>query len=138
MEARTEIPPVIESPRRAFGPIAFFGLVAAAIGIAWLIQFFGLSIPKCSMLKFTGIPCAFCGGTRSLQAIGHLDFANAFWWNPLVMMGAIGAAVAAIFSFLAPRMVARIAGRAQRWPLMWIGLGVVMANWIFVAMFLPR
>ena len=138
MEARTEIPPVIEAPRRLFGPIAFFGLVAGAIVIAWLIQFLGLTLPKCSMLKFTGIPCAFCGGTRSLQAIGHLDFASAFWWNPLVTLGAIGAAVAAIFSFLAPRLFERIADQAQRWPLMWIGLGVVMLNWIFVAMFLPR
>src|SRR5687767_11788284 len=98
MEARTEIPPVMETPRRLAGPLAFFGLVASAIAVALAVQFLGLNLPKCSMVKYTGIPCAFCGGTRSLQAIAHLDFARAFWSNPLVMIGAMGATVAAIFS----------------------------------------
>ena len=73
-----------------------------------------------------------------MQAIGHLDFARAFSWNPLVLFGAIAAPLAAIFSVLAPRMFDRVVARVMRWPLMWIGLAVVAVNWIFVVMFLPR
>lgn len=138
MEAQAKIPPIIDAPRRARGPVTFFGLVLAAIAVAVLVRQMGFAFPKCSLKALIGMPCAFCGGTRSLEALGHLHFAEAFWWNPLVMLGAIGAAMAAVCSLVAPDSMERVVARLKKWPLMWIGLGLVAMNWIFVVKYLPR
>jgi hypothetical protein len=36
----------------------------------------------CPFLTFTGIPCPFCGLTRSLLSLLRGDFAQAFWHHP--------------------------------------------------------
>src|SRR3972149_2262823 len=37
----------------------------------------------CPLLTYTGIPCPFCGLTRSLLCLLHGDVAQAFWYHPL-------------------------------------------------------
>jgi hypothetical protein len=36
----------------------------------------------CPLLTFTGIPCPFCGLTRSLLCLLHGEVAQAFWYHP--------------------------------------------------------
>ena len=45
-------------------------------------------IPPCFLLTFTGLRCPLCGGTRCAGALARLDFAKAFYYNPMVTAGA--------------------------------------------------
>jgi len=42
-------------------------------------------IPPCAML-FIGLHCPLCGGTRCVSALSRLDLAEAFYYNPLVVV----------------------------------------------------
>jgi hypothetical protein len=135
MEAQADIPPIIETPRRISPPLIFLGCVVLAIGIALALGALQITLPTCSLKRMTGIPCAFCGGTRCLQALGHFHLAEAFWLNPLVTIGALAAAPIAIVSFLFPQTLERL---AKKLPLIPMALTIVALNWIFVIKFLPR
>ena len=124
--------------RRIPAPALFFGFVLAAIAIALALGFFQINLPVCSLKRTIGIPCAFCGGTRSLQAIGHFHFAEAFWFNPLVTLGVFVAAICAPISLLAPQRFDCFIFRLKKLPLLAIALTFVALNWIFVIKFLPR
>ncbi len=41
---------------------------------------------KCLFHKYLGIWCAGCGGTRMIISFTHLDFYQAFRWNPLLFI----------------------------------------------------
>src|SRR5438067_647010 len=138
MEARVDIPPIIQAtPRKSFAPSLCLGF-AAAILVALLSDYFKIAFPKCTFKTLTGLPCAFCGGTRALRAIGHLHFAEAFWLNPLVTIGAFTATVCAITSILSPQHFDQFVARVKRWPLLTISLAIIALNWFFVLKFLPR
>lgn len=134
MEAQADIPPIIATPRRFPAPLIFLACVLAAIGIALTLGAFQITLPACSLKRMTGIPCAFCGGTRCLQELGHLHFVEAFWLNPLVTLAALAAAPVAVISVLFPQLNRFV----KKLPLIPIALTVVALNWIFVIKFLPR
>jgi hypothetical protein len=135
MEAQADIPPIIDTPRRFSPPVIFLGCVLLAIGIALALGALQITLPACSLKRMTGIPCAFCGGTRCLQALGHFHLAEAFWLNPLVTLGAVSAAPLAIISFLFPQRLERLVKKPSLIP---IALTLLALNWIFVIKFLPR
>jgi hypothetical protein len=140
MEARADIPPIINAQaRRASGPPKFAALVALAIVGAVLSSRLQLFFPKCTFLRLTGLPCAFCGGTRALRAIAHFDFVGAFWWNPLVTLAVFAAALScALWAIVpAPAFDDWIA-RAKRLPVWTIIFVLIGVNWIFLLIFLPR
>jgi hypothetical protein len=134
MEAQADIPPIIQSPRRVPAPVMFLGFVLLAITIALILGALQITLPACSLKRMTGIPCAFCGGTRSLQALGHFHIAEAFWLNPLVTVTSLAAAPIAILSLLFPQRLAPV----KKLPLIAIAMTLVALNWIFVIKFLPR
>ena len=138
MEAPAKIPPIIERPRRLSEPAMFFACVAGAILVAVASGYLGIGFPQCSFKKLTGLPCAFCGGTRSLRAIGHFHFAEAFWLNPLVATSTFISAAGAIIWGIAPRAFNNAILKIKRLPLLVIGLILVALNWVFVLKFLPR
>lgn len=67
-------------------------LVLAAVGLLLILGFCSLSgllrperiAPPCLFHRVTGLNCPGCGGTRALSAMLRLDFATAFWYNPLI------------------------------------------------------
>jgi hypothetical protein len=143
MEAPAKIPPIIEAPpkiggARTFGPAALLGLVVAGIAVALFTDYFKITLPQCTFKQLTGLPCAFCGSTRALRAIGNFHVAQAFWFNPLATYGVFGATLAVICWLIAPRWFEDSVARVKRWPLLFIGLALVAVNWIFVLKFLPR
>ena len=138
MEAPANIPPIIERPRRSTEPAIFFACVAGAILVALVSGYLGIGFPQCSFKKLTGLPCAFCGGTRSLRAIAHFHFAEAFWLNPLVTISTFVSLAGAILWGIAPRAYDWAIFRSKKFPLLVIGLTLVALNWIFVIKFLPR
>lgn len=134
MEAQADIPPIIQSPRRITAPVIFLGFVLLAIIIALALGALQITLPACTLKRTIGLPCAFCGGTRSLQALGHFHFSEAFSLNPLVAITAVAAAPVAILSLLFPQPFARL----KKLPLIAITLTLVALNWIWVIKFLPR
>jgi hypothetical protein len=143
MEAPANIPPIIEAtpkpvPARVTAPMALLALAAVGMAVAIFTDRFKIALPQCTFKQLTGLPCAFCGSTRALRALGHLHFAQAFWFNPLATAGVFGAVIAVICSSVAPQWFENFVIRVKRWPLLTIGLALVVANWLFVLKFLPR
>jgi len=74
----------------------------AVLGAAWVLpQLWARGInpvPTCLFHQVTGLPCPFCGGTRSFVAMAHGNVAAAAHVYPLgpllflLMLGAIGVA----------------------------------------------
>lgn len=64
--------------------------IPAAVGIVIFnlfdLRFANLSDSICLFRLIFGIVCPFCGGTRMIDSIIHLDFATAFLFNPLMFL----------------------------------------------------
>jgi hypothetical protein len=67
--------------------LALMGAVAVIHGAAY----FEIALPSCMLRKLTGIPCPFCGGTRALTACVHWEWGKAIQFNPLIVVGVVGA-----------------------------------------------
>jgi len=105
-------------------------LLAARAADAWNVP-----LPFCWFRMATGLPCAFCGGTRALFAAARLDFATALRLNPLsFLLGA--AAVGAFLAWVADQWLGTRWGvrlrRWSAWPWLWIGLAALLLNWIYL------
>jgi len=107
----------------------------AALGIAWLK--FHCPLAACPFHALTGFPCLTCGGTRCLRNLLAGHAATAFAWNPLIFVGAVAAALFAMYAavvttFRLPRI--RLATLNSRLALA-LRLAVVVAlaaNWIYL------
>lgn len=121
--------------------VVLLGIPSIALGSAWLLV--GLPTPACVFERITGWPCLTCGGTRCLRSALHGDMAEAFRWNPLVLLLAIAAMVVfayalAVTIFRLPRL--RVSVITAR-DLMGCRVAVVLlgaANWIYLAMHWSR
>lgn len=83
----------------------------------------------CIFLNVTGVPCPTCGATRTFAALAQLDLLSAFKFNPLLAAGAVLLA-------LAPFAWKRISTVNPR---SWLILGgLVLLNWAYLCIFLPR
>jgi hypothetical protein len=113
-------------------------LIALAVVGAVLTGYLNVPLPQCTFKTMTGLPCAFCGATRSLRAIGHFHFGEAFWFNPLVTLTVIAAEIAFVSWAIAPQRFQESVNRIKRLPLLVMALTLVALNWFFVLKFLPR
>lgn len=113
--------------------------VAARLALHW-----ELPLPGCLMREFTGVPCPFCGATRSCAALAGLDVSGALAWNPLVGVGAISGFIWLVLCTVLPRLAARrLHQRGRAWVASvpgWGGLvvAVLLLNWIYLWVRLPR
>jgi len=113
-------------------------IILAAVGMAgagWLL--FSIPTPQCLFHAITGLPCPTCGGTRCLRSFLAGEYRIAFEWNPLVFLGALGAAsyglYAAIVTLLRlPRIRIAHVTRAEAHALRIAIVAVVAANWIYL------
>lgn len=130
------IPPVIPAPPRARSlaiPIAA-ALALLAVVAAAATRGYDLSILHCKFLAATGIPCPFCGGTRSLRALSEGDLLNSFLLNPLVFLASIS-----LVAGLCDWLVAKEKFSRRLWPrvepcLSQLLFGAILLNWLFVLM----
>jgi len=63
--------------------------------LALLPERTAVPFPPCVFKQLSGLPCPFCGGTRSAQALLHGDWSRALYLNPLAF-AAVGAFALAI------------------------------------------
>ena len=61
--------------------LALWGLLHAA-----KFNFSAFNLDTCTLRMFFGISCIACGGTRATDNLIHLDFVNAFLYNPLYVI----------------------------------------------------
>jgi hypothetical protein len=132
-----QIPPVLNPPRTR-APAEAFGLMLVALAIAKLLSFVQVPLPVCSFKAITGIPCAFCGGTRAFRALAGFHLREALQFNPLATLGAFAVLIWFLAWLIAPTRVAEFnarLGRKRLWPYV---VALVALNWIFVIINLPR
>ncbi len=116
-----------------FGAV-LVGLVAAKVTSGWSLPFL-----RCSFKELTGLPCAFCGGTRAFRALAGFHLREALWWNPLTTIGAVGIVFWFVAWALLPNeSLERLQRACKRLPVWPIAIMLVALNWIFVIRFLPR
>lgn len=62
-------------------------IIAAGILLYALISY--ITGTACWFQATIGVPCPGCGSSRALQAIVRRDFAEAFFWHPLIVLSLI-------------------------------------------------
>jgi len=119
------------TPGRQLG-FLWGGAALVCAAAAPLAPMLAKGLPPCPFHWLTGFPCASCGGTRALLALGRFEFGAAFSWNPLV-------AVAGILFFAGgvAALVATLAGGEvtvpRPTPLLRAALvAAIAANWAFL------
>jgi drug/metabolite transporter (DMT)-like permease len=126
-------------PARGKNHLLLF-LAALAAFVAWLVFLPSLPVTHgplparevpCVFQAATGMPCAFCGGTRSLRALARGEIGRALYLNALAPFVALAIGVAALLAVieaLAGRsIIPRPAPRIQ-WALLVTGL-VLLIPW---------
>ncbi|HOJ23303.1 MAG TPA: DUF2752 domain-containing protein [Armatimonadota bacterium] len=110
---------------------------AAAVVIAALklLAPYG-ALPPCLFRMLTGWPCPSCGGTRCVLALTALDLPGAAANNPLVLLAAVGLAVALLLDagerilhrpLLSPEPLLRRPAVART-----LAVALVLANWVYL------
>jgi hypothetical protein len=133
-------PPIGRRPSRRRYAFWLGGFVLAILGLH-LATAWHLPLPVCLLRKFTGIPCPFCGSTRSLAALAHGEIAAALGWNPLTFFAGVAAVASCTLGLIQPEWPTRSWGivRERLVARVWlIALAVIAANWLYLLLNLPR
>lgn len=125
-------------------PTADIEIAAAVVGLLALaaLPFVPLAIlaalmPGCRFHELTGWPCATCGITRGIVALGAGEWRTALRANPLLVSGTLAlfgyAAVAAVlWAFRLPRPRIGLATRGARLAALLALVAAVLVNWAFL------
>lgn len=114
--------------------IFYFGLAAGLIlAAAWFVYktFLGDLAPKeCAFKHATGFYCPGCGGTRAVDALLSGHFIKALIYHPFVPYCLIMWILYVGSHLLEMLRVPHIKGMKFRTAYMWIGLVILLVNWI--------
>ena len=137
-------PPLIPLARGATSRLSAawgFGGLLCLLAVARLSVGWNLPLPFCGLRKLTGVPCPFCGSTRSFQAFSSFDFADALRWNPLAFLTCFSISLWFLL-WITDRLFhqrwldkCRLCGVAPALKPLFIA--VVVLNWIYVCLTLP-
>jgi uncharacterized protein DUF2752 len=87
--------------------LLWLGVSLGGLGLAVIWLAIHLPWPVCLFQALTGHPCLTCGATRSAIAFFHLQFLNAWKWNPLAFLAYSGLSLFDAYAFVA---------LVTRWP----------------------
>jgi hypothetical protein len=136
MIGRSEI---LSLARKHIALALFFGCLASS-GIAWMIISWHIPLPPCGMRLLLGLPCPLCGSTRALAALANLDLTLAFRLNPFTTAFVFGSALWLLLSFLFPYFASKPTAPVRKVRLLslpWLGVALLVANWIYLCLTLP-
>jgi hypothetical protein len=89
-----------------------------------------------------GVPCPACGSTRSLIAWTHFDPLEAFLFNPLFFVLTLGVAgwAAAVLAdrWCGTRWLPRLQTLQGRWFSLRLLIPLIVANWLYLCLTLPK
>jgi Protein of unknown function (DUF2752) len=110
-------------------------VVAILAGSAWLGL--GLGFPRCPLLTMTGYPCLTCGATRCAIAVGHGHLFQAWFWNPLALVGIFGVMLFDLYAAIVlmaglPRLRLIDWTRREKSAVRIAAVALVGVNWIYL------
>ena len=99
----------------------------------------GLPTPPCPLHAITGIPCPTCGATRGVRCLIHGDWGDAFLWNPLLMMGLLGAVLYTFYAGVVvlgrlPRLRWESLPRRSIRAVRIAAIGLVAGDWLYLVL----
>ena len=118
--------------------------VTGLLGIARVYDSLPIHAPPCGLRTLTGIPCFGCGGTRAMMALAHGHLLQALAFNPLIALAAMGAFIwlaLVLFRLRFPKATTATRKPLPSLSIPWIVTGTVLlliANWIYLILYLPR
>lgn len=129
-------------PEWLVAPLVTFAAVVILLIVARFYDRIPVHPPECGLRTMLGVPCAGCGGTRSMKALAAGNFVEALRFSPAAVLGVISSVIWAGFG------VARF-GRGIPRPSVFeqnrriirgfIVAGVILlGNWIYLIFYLPR
>ena len=125
-----------DEPAYAFGGAALLG---ASFTLP-VLQAHGMSpVPPCLFHTVTGLPCPFCGGTRSFVAMAHGNLAAAvhvYPIGPLLFAGVVLALIYGVFALVTARRYRLVLEPRTRKGLLIVAGSVLAANWLAKLLFL--
>ncbi|MFI1718119.1 DUF2752 domain-containing protein [Streptomyces sp. NPDC053513] len=123
--------PARSLPRRLTAPVATLaGVVAAFVYVGAVDPNEPGHYPVCPLFRFTGLYCPGCGGLRSAHAFAHGDLPTALGDNALAVVGYVVFAV--VMAVWLVRAVRAVPMRLAVSPVLWWGIGVVLALFTLV------
>jgi hypothetical protein len=150
MNSNLEKPPLLmarpagEMGRKAAWGLLFgFSALVLAGAVAQFWSWMNWPMPVCVFKQLSGLPCAFCGSTRSLMAWVTLDWRRAFLLNPLLfalamamLAGTFWMGVDWVRGRKPSRLVSRILNRPGfPWGWFWT---LLLLNWLYLLIFLAE
>lgn len=90
------------------------------------------SVVLCPFFALTGIPCLFCGITRSFLAMGSFDVGSAFIFHPLgpaIFLALIALALAVAFTLVSGRRIRLELSAALRRRLIRWAIFIIILAW---------
>ncbi len=125
---------VVELPLLAL--LAMIIAISVLVSPDFELRATGLSLPNfvtCPFFAITGIPCLFCGITRSFMAMGGLDAGQAFTYHPLgpfLYIFMLVIAAVSVVSLITGRRLSVKIGQSLRKNLLTVGVAILIASWI--------
>lgn len=125
-------------------PTADIEIAAAVVGLLVVAGLLFLPLgrlaalaPGCRFHEFTGWPCATCGITRGLVALGAGNWREGLRCNPLLVGGFLlflgyAAVAALLWLFRLPRPRLELTSRRSRLTVLLAVVAAVLANWAFL------
>jgi hypothetical protein len=139
VSAREGRPPPSSVFPKSLHPLLVLLLLPFSLIIARLTEHIDLTVFRCSFKQVTGLPCAFCGGTRSFRALSHLNLTAALRWNPLATIVALTLLAGALTHLIFPRAATdRLLRFLQTLPWVKLAISLILLNWIYLIVYLPR
>ena len=128
--------------RSRLAPVWVVGGLAALAWITRLALEWRFPLPQCWLRKLTGIPCPACGCTRSLASWASGDLEQALLFNPLFFAVCVGlllwlALWLAQLTSNRP-LLENIHARAARLPRWKMAIALVVTNWLYLYLKLPK
>lgn len=109
-----------------------------AFGVYFYSKRTGADISLCTFKRYTGHPCATCGGTRAAVRLAHLDLLGAIEYNPFATAILLGFASWFVIAFVrAGRPLIRWTKRRRALFAAFIAAALIV-NWVYVWHAEPR
>jgi hypothetical protein len=107
----------------------FYAFFAGYLAIHALLE---RSLHLCWFRTLTGINCPTCGISRAFLALSESHFVQAFLYNPLILLLALGAILQVTSTLAFKRRLALSASPKERKVLLIIFLILFALNWLYV------
>lgn len=117
--------------------VTLVGVAAFAALLFLPLDSLAALMPDCRFRELTGTPCATCGITRGVVALGEGDWRAALRCNPLLIAAlvtflAYAVVAAALWVFRLPRPRIALASRGARLAAGLAAVASVLVNWAFL------